>query len=184
MKQIAGCHAPQLAPITIRPRQRADVAPLDLLRRDARTTEIAPTKTARDLATPIALEAQRRLIGEAQALRIARQSSEGPGVIFGGGSWVKADLFLPEEVLMRLITATRHDVLRQLGLREVMSLVPLECFEALQKFYCFEGYVQQVAAGALEEPLLRAHLRLGARIIALHETPLPMVQVCWKNPTR
>lgn len=184
MKRVSGFNSQPLAPITLRPMQRADFAPLELLRKGARRTEIPPEEAGRDLCCGLALEIGQRLVGEARGLRILKEKGETLAEVFGGGSWVQVDLPLTEETLMKLITATSHDVLRRLGLPQIMSLVPLERYEALEKFYALEAYVQQVAAGAVEEPLLRAHLRLGARIVAVHEVPLPLVQVCWKNPIR
>ncbi|MFU8802742.1 MAG: hypothetical protein ACNA8W_02935 [Bradymonadaceae bacterium] len=172
----------------IRARQKADISALDALRPRAQTMEVLPDDLRPLHEWSYALETDQVLIGEARLGRLEKPLSEltpdGPDIVHGTGLWLVGAEIRSEQELMKIIVATRHEPLRRLGLRQVVCIVPARGYPSWMPHYSLFGYVQQVEAGAIQAPLLGAHLRLGAKIVAVLDSPEPSVVFSWTNPVR
>lgn len=78
--------------------------------------------------------------------------------------------------LHHALFATRH------GLDGYLSAVVLSGIEDFSLALTPSAYVQQVQAGAIDEPMLSAHLHYGARPVAVVDTdPFPLVGLRWSS---
>jgi hypothetical protein len=164
----------------MRPRRRADLMALEALRPKWRGFEVPPPDRSLGSATvAYVLESRGRLVGELRGV-----VPSGSDTLFATGATCAEGLEFEVPDLPDRIVACRSRDVRRLGLKHLVSLVPLRGYAVYEAIYQPAGYVQQVMAMAIEEPLLEAYLRIGARVTKIIDAPLPVAELMWEDRLR